>query len=462
MLSPMDEEYLPFEEGRPQRSPVVYWRRQFWYCTAVSAVAACGLVALSAAYATAPDRVAQSTPLVTAERGPGVHHVQLKKLKRSAYHDTHGLNPEMVAAVVGDGGGGAANGKPLSEIALKDFMNAQYYGEIGLGTPPQPFTVVFDTGSANLWVPSSKCKGFNIACLLHRRYSSASSATYVADGHPFSIKYGSGSMSGFISKDSLKLGSLILPNATFAEAVSEPGVAFAITKFDGILGLAYPGISVDGMKPIFQSLVQSGKLAQPVFAFYLSKSVTSTPGGVLMLGGVDEAYYTGPVHYVPVTRKAYWQFDMGGIDVAGAAFEGATSAIVDTGTSLLVGPTTSVKRLIQTLSLPLAPCGDVSSVSCTAAISGQYSLPCDRVAMLPTLTFMIGGGVFTLSGDEYVLRLDGVGQSTCLLGIMAMDIPPPAGPLWILGDVFLSKYFSIYDFGKDRVGLALANSNPIV
>lgn len=142
-------------------------------------------------------------------------------------------------------------------------MNAQYYIEISLGTPPQNVSSVFVeaekmvdfylmfssrlfqirgeilffaplallitfTSSSNLWVPSVRCT--SIACFLHTKFDSSASSTYKENGTSFSIKYGSGSMEGFVSRDHLRIGDLTIEDQLFAEALKEPGLAFAFGK----------------------------------------------------------------------------------------------------------------------------------------------------------------------------------------------------------------------------------------
>ncbi|KAM0927631.1 hypothetical protein ACQ4PT_002757 [Festuca glaucescens] len=141
--------------------------------------------------------------------------------------------------------------QPKSDIViLKNYLNAQYYGEVGIGTPPQNFTVIFDTGSSNLWVPSSKCY-FSIACYLHKSYRARRSSTYKKKGKWVSIHYGTGAIAGYISQDSVQVGGVVVKNQDFIEAAFEPSITFMLAKFDGILGLGFKEISAGGAKPVW-------------------------------------------------------------------------------------------------------------------------------------------------------------------------------------------------------------------
>jgi len=364
-----------------------------------------------------------------------IHRIPLQRAETPRQHLTNvGTQIEMIKYRYGSA--------PMPE-PLSNYMDAQYYGPISIGTPPQTFQVVFDTGSSNLWVPSAKCSWTNIACWLHNKYRSKDSSTYKENGKKFAIQYGSGSLDGFLSEDKVSVAGVAVRNQVFAEAVNEPGMAFVAAKFDGILGMGFPTIAVDGVKPVFNQMVDQ-KLVAPVFSFYLSRNASSGVGGELMLGGTDPKYYKGEFTWAPVTREAYWQFKMDGAEINGTDLcAGGCEVIADTGTSLIALPSEDAKTF-NTL------------IGATPLPTGQYIVDCESLPNLPEISLSIAGKKFALNGEDYVLQISEMGQKICLSGFFGMDIPPPAGPIWILGDVFLRRYYSVYDFEKKQVGFAEA------
>jgi saccharopepsin len=218
------------------------------------------------------------------------------------------------------------------------------FSDISIGTPPQEFKVVLDTGSSNLWVPSSECN--SIACYLHSKYDHSSSSTYKKNGSSFEIRYGSGELSGFVSQDTFQIGDLKVKNQDFAEATSEPGLAFAFGRFDGIMGLGYNTISVNGIVPPFYNMLDQGLLDEPVFSFYLSDTNDESSESEAMFGGVDKDHYTGKLTKIPLRRKAYWEVNLDAITFGDDTAEmDDTGVILDTGTSLIALPSTMAELL---------------------------------------------------------------------------------------------------------------------
>lgn len=329
--------------------------------------------------------------------------------------------------------------RDLHPVPVSNFLNAQYFSEIAIGTPAQTFKVILDTGSSNLWVPSNECG--SIACYLHTTYDSSASSTYKKNGSEFEIRYGSGSLSGFISQDTVQIGDVKIESQDFAEATSEPGLAFAFGRFDGILGLGYDTISVNHIVPPFYNMINQGLLDEPVFAFYLADTANGDGDeSEACLGGVNKDHYTGEMTKIPLRRKAYWEVALDAITFGDETAElDDTGVILDTGTSLNALPSTLAELLNK-------------EIGATKGYGGQYTVECDKRDSLPDLTFTLSGHNFSIGPYEYILDV----QGSCISTILGLDFPEPTGPLAILGDAFLRKWYSVYDLGSDSIGLALA------
>ena len=331
-----------------------------------------------------------------------------------------------------------AGGKKESEI-IKDYANAQYYAQVSIGSPSQTFNVIYDTGSSNLWIPEKNC----VHCgyfFYHKKnkYDADLSATYVEDGRAFSIQYGSGAVQGTFCNDVVTLAQdLQVENQLFASVhdAKGMGLAYTLSNFDGILGLGFDSISVGGVKTVFHNAWEQGVVQKGMFAFYLGND----EDGELTFGGYDEDKFEGDdLAWVKLSHATYWQIDVDNVTIGSYQTSKATNAIVDSGTSLLTGPSDDVASIAQT-------------IGATKSLMGQYTVDCGTIDNIPSLTFGINGIKYEIPGKALIIQ----SQNICLFAMMGMDFPSP-GPQWILGDVFMREYYTVFDYENEQVGFAKA------
>uniref|UniRef100_A0A8C6AUB6 renin n=1 Tax=Monodon monoceros TaxID=40151 RepID=A0A8C6AUB6_MONMO len=337
-------------------------------------------------------------------------------------------------------------GNRTSPVVLTNYLDTQYYGEIGIGTPPQTFKVIFDTGSANLWVPSTKCSPLYTACEIHSLYDSSESSSYVENGTEFTIHYGSGKVKGFLSQDLVTVGGITVTQ-TFGEVTELPLIPFMLAKFDGVLGMGFPAQAIGGVTPVFDHILSQRVLKEDVFSVYYSRNSKNSHllGGEIVLGGSDPQYYQENFHYVSVSKTGSWQIRMKGVSVRSTTLlcEEGCMAVVDTGASYISGPTSSLRLLMETL-------------GAKELSTDEYVVNCNQVPTLPDISFHLGGRAYTLTSADYVLQDPYNSDDLCTLALHGLDVPPPTGPVWVLGACFIRKFYTEFDRRNNRIGFALA------
>jgi hypothetical protein len=330
--------------------------------------------------------------------------------------------------------------------------DSTWYTTVQVGTPSADYSLVLDTGSSDVWISSSS-------------YTPADSSTFVNKSAAFDISYGSGDVAGYVASETFTIAQHEVTGQTFAVA-TDVGSGLLDGTTDGIVGLGFSSLSVDGAEPIWQSA------GETEFSFYLEEDTstasttggssggggqgnpgvpgrrkratsTTSPGGIFTLGGANTSLYTGDINWLTVTEEAYWTVQLGGISLQGysAGIGSLNAAAIDTGTTLLGGPDTIIEALYA----------QIPNSEALSSASGYYGYPCDTT-INATITF--GNQQYTLSSSDF--EVSEISNGVCLGAFFSVGSVTSRSSLnWIVGDVFLKSVYSIFSAGSTaRVGFA--------
>ncbi|KAJ3177657.1 hypothetical protein HDU87_004410 [Geranomyces variabilis] len=416
---------------------------------------AISLAGLSGVLAVPPSTSAATAvaPSALAQLGTNVHHIAVQKLPAKKPHPRKPL-PGRERAVF----------SPVS--------NGAYYGMVSVGTPAQQFPVLLDTGSADFWIYAERNKKpVDKSDTLYRPFASSTNK----DIHKNStISYGDGSTSSYAwMTDTVAVGDKRVKSLQIGAAyIDENGVArrsdvtYANT---GLLGLSWQDGNTGGFMPAVQTMFAEGAIPRNMFALYLGNERNSTDGA-LTLGGLDPSRFMAkdfawnPSPYLfnnATLGQQYFNIDVDQISITkgsssqviktkrsdGHGRGGDREYILDSGTSFFALPTSLVNMLVGATNATL--------VQDATLVSGGYAVDCKQRKIGPKLSFTIGGKAYDFAPSEWIgedpTQVE-VPGTTCFLELYDIGDSTP----FILGDTFLRKYYSVYDFENRRTGLAQA------
>ncbi|PPQ78252.1 hypothetical protein CVT25_011711 [Psilocybe cyanescens] len=344
--------------------------------------------------------------------------------------------------------------------------DASYYGTVTIGTPPQSFNVILDTGSSDLWVADTECQECStttrecqqcdstMPLFDASKSSSFASPAGNAVGSQVTISYGSGSVIGSLSTDSVTMGGFTIPSQTFLSVSTlTPGLVDG--AISGIMGLAFSSIASTHATPFWQAL-GSDQLSAPELGFWLQRSnddeVLETPGGVFTLGGRNTSLFSGDVDFnnMPTSQATFWLQTLSAASVNGKSVTiSADTAIsaIDTGTTLIGGPRKDVAAIWAAVP---------GATSAGSDNPGFFVFPCTTDV---TVSLAFGGKTWPISTQDMNFGPVTPRSSMCLGAIFDLSqgtniTPGPGTPGWIIGDTFLKNVYTVFRATPPSVGFA--------
>uniref|UniRef100_A0A915BV80 Peptidase A1 domain-containing protein n=1 Tax=Parascaris univalens TaxID=6257 RepID=A0A915BV80_PARUN len=348
---------------------------------------------------------------------------------------------------------------------VTDYSDVEYVGTITMGSQRTPMRVVLDTGSADFWVPDISCgicdyychglptmfcnklcskgccslqNGFTRSkCPNKLFFNAITSNTYSEQNGTWRIKYGSGMAAGFYGQDITNLGGMNI-NVTFGQATVLDPQLMADAAFDGILGLAFQSLSIGHTLPPFLAAHQQNIINEAIFTVFLRRAgyAGSLNGGVYTFGGFDNVNCDSRINYVSLSSATYFQFRLEKFYFGTTLLATSTTEVIsDTGTSFIGAPSKIVESVAQAIGAKPDQSG--------------YVIPCNY-GQLPNMIFVIGGYEYTVTSDNYIVRMGDRRCELAMVSLQSMGLQIS----WILGDPFIREYCNVHDMQNRRIGFA--------
>ncbi|KAJ7722740.1 acid protease [Mycena maculata] len=320
-----------------------------------------------------------------------------------------------------------------------------YLATIQLGTPPQNYLILMDSGSADFWVPSEACQSTAGGdCGNHLTLGSQSSSSFVATTNPFQVTYGTGAVEGAIISDDVTIAGLTLNNHTFGVTTQETtDFSDDSVPFDGLMGLALSSLSEQQTPTPVESLASNGLISDAITSYKISRESDDLNDGEITFGATDPTkFVANTLVTIPnVNTQGFWEGALDDITVDGGSvgLQGRT-AILDTGTSLAVAPLADATALFALIN------------GSTSDGQGGFTVPCTFNQSI-ALTF--GGTSFAIEPQDIAVAPVDANDPTgdCTAGIGGGSFGT-SDTEWLVGDTFLKNAYYSTDVGKNQISLA--------